>query len=188
MIKKKIMIKNKENNFEYYGTWEKIMQIQKLGGSVFLSKLIKNILDKSNELEKKLNLLLQEIQNEENEDNYYRNKVGEKYVITPSKELNSNFIQTIKNYIDSIRKSREFDLQKEKEINEATKGYQELILSKEQFIFNIEKLNKVHEPLNEEENKLRTEILKLYKKKNEKYYNPKLNNSNIIYNLIIQSS
>ena len=154
--------KNKENNFEYYGTWEKIMQIQNLGGSVFLSKLIKNILDKSNELEKKLNLLLQEIQNEENEDNYYRNKVGEKYVITPSKELNSNFIQTIKNYIDSIRKSREFDLQKEKEINEATKGYQELILSKEQFIFNIEKLNKVHEPLNEEEQKLRTEILKLY--------------------------
>ena len=29
------------------------MQIQNLGGSVFLSKLIKNILDKSNELEKK---------------------------------------------------------------------------------------------------------------------------------------
>ena len=35
-----------------------------------------NILNKSNELEKKLNILLQELQLEENEDNYYRTKVG----------------------------------------------------------------------------------------------------------------
>ena len=110
---------------EYNETWEKLMQVQNIGGAVFLSKSMNNILNKSNELEKKLNALLQELQLEENEDNYYRTKVGPQYVLTASKELNGNFIQSIKAYIDNIRKTREFDLQKEKEINAATKDYQE---------------------------------------------------------------
>ena len=154
--------KLKEKSFEHNQTWEKVNQIQLLGGAVFLSKTIKNILNKSNELEINLNRLLQEIQNEENEDNYYRNKIGDQYVLTPSKQLNINYIQTIKSYIENLRKSREFDLQKEKEINEASKNYQELILSKEQFIQNIGRLSLIDEPLNEEEKKLRNEILKLY--------------------------
>ena len=53
-------------------------------------------------------------------------------------------------------------MQKEKEINEASKNYQELILSKEQFIQNIGRLSLIDDPLNEEEKKLRNEILKLY--------------------------
>ena len=153
---------NQEKSFEYNGTWEKINKIQLLGGSVFLSKSIKNILNKSSDLEKNLNLLLQELQNEENEDNYYRNKIGDQYVLTPSKELNFNFIQTTKNYIENIRKSREYDFQKEKEINEATKNYQELILSREIFVQNVKKLSLIDAPMNEEEKKLRDEILKLY--------------------------
>ena len=161
-IIKKPNEKNSEKIFEYEETWGKIMQIQNLGGSVFLSKSMKNILNKSTELEKNLNILLQEIQSEENEDNYYRSKVGDQYVLIPSKELNSNHIQTIKSYIDKIRKSREYDYQKEKEINEATKDYQDLILSKEQFTQNIGRLSQINEPLNEEEKKLRNEIMKLY--------------------------
>ena len=154
---------NKSINLEYNETWEKIMQIQNLGGAVFLSNSMKKILNKSNELEKNLNLLLKELQTEDNEDNYYRTKIGAQYVLTPSKELNSNFIQSIRSYIDNIRKTREFDLQKEKEINEAsTKEYQELILSKEQFGQNIRRLSKVNEPFTEEEQKLRNEIVKLY--------------------------
>ena len=154
--------KNKGKKYEYNETWEKISKIQQLGGSLYLSKSIKTILNKSNELEKKLMLILQEIQNEENEDNYYRNKVGEQYVLTPSKELNVNFIQSLKSYIENIRKAREFDLQKEKEINESTKYYQELILSKEQFNQNIGSLSLISDPFSEEEKKLRDEILKLY--------------------------
>ena len=153
---------NKGIILKYNETWEKLMQVQNIGGAVFLSKSMNNILNKSNELEKKLNALLQELQLEENEDNYYRTKVGPQYVLTPSKELNVNFIQSIKAYIDNIRKTREFDLQKEKEINAATKDYQELILSKEQFNQNIIRLTKVNEPFDEEELKLRNEILKLY--------------------------
>ena len=154
---------NKGTNFDYNETWDKIVQIQNLGGAVFLSNSMKKILNKSNELEKNLNILLQELQIEDNEDNYYRTKIGPQYVLTPSKELNSNFIQSIKSFIDNIKKAREFDLQKEKEINEAsTKEYQELILSKEQFTLNIRRLSKVNEPFNEEEQKLRNEIVKLY--------------------------
>ena len=154
--------KNKEKKFEYEKTWEKINKIQLLGGSVYLSKSMKNILNKSNELEKNLNLMLQELQNEENEDNYYRNKIGDQYVLTPSKGLNGNLIQTLKSYIENLRKTREFDYQKDREINEATKDYQELILSKEKFIQNIGRLSQVTEPMNEEEKKLRNEIIKLY--------------------------
>ena len=152
----------KEKSFEYNKTWEKINRIQLLGGAVFLSKTIKNILNKSNGIEINLNRLLQEIQNEEKEDNYYRNKIGDQYVLTPSKQLNINYIQTIRSYIENLRKSREFDLQKEKEINEATKKYQELIISKEQFNQNIGRLALINGQLNGDEKKLRDEFLKLY--------------------------
>ena len=154
--------KQKMNKFitDYLSKYENENSINNF---IFLSNNMKKILNKSNELEKNLNLLLKELQTEDNEDNYYRTKIGAQYVLTPSKELNSNFIQSIRSYIDNIRKTREFDLQKEKEINEAsTKEYQELILSKEQFGQNIRRLSKVNEPFTEEEQKLRNEIVKLY--------------------------
>lgn len=154
--------KNKDKNFEFSSTWEKLSEIQQCGGAVFLSKSMKNILNKSAELEKNLNLLLQEIKNEENEDDYYRKKIGIQYVLTPSKELNSNFIQTAKNYLNQILKSREYDIQKQNEINEASKYYQDLIISKAQFIKNIEIIRQTKEPMNDEEIQIRQEILKLY--------------------------
>ena len=159
--------KNSEKNFEFYETWEKINKIQLQGGAVFLNKSMKNIINKSLELEKNLNLLLQEIQNEENEDNYYREKIGNQYVLTPSKQLNTNFIQITKNYLNQIIKSREFDIQKQNEINEATKYYQELIISKNKFIENIEIIRQTKEPMNDEEMQLRKEILKLYEIENK---------------------
>ena len=165
-LSEKIVVKLNENNkiktYKYHDTWEKILQIQNLGGAAYLSKTMTKILNKSSELEQILNNLLKELENEENEDNYYRQKVGQQYVITPSKELNSNYIQSVKNYIDNIKKAREFDYQKEKEINDAIINYQELILSESQFIQNIQNLKQVNEPLNEEEINLRNEILKLY--------------------------
>ena len=87
-LSEKIVVKLNENNkiktYKYHDTWEKILQIQNLGGAAYLSKTMTKILNKSSELEQILNNLLKELENEENEDNYYRQKVGQQYVITPS--------------------------------------------------------------------------------------------------------
>ena len=52
--------------------WEKISQIQQLGGSFYLNNSMQKILNKSNELIENLNKLLGDIMNEEKEDNYYK--------------------------------------------------------------------------------------------------------------------
>lgn len=64
--------------------------------------------------------------------------------------------------MNQILKSREYDIQKQNEINEASKYYQDLIISKAQFIKNIEIIRQTKEPMNDEEIQLRQEILKLY--------------------------
>jgi hypothetical protein len=66
---------------------------------------MKNILNKSDELMQKLNGIMKEIINEENEDNYYRNKLGEQWVINPSNSLNGNYIEKIKSFINQISQS-----------------------------------------------------------------------------------
>ena len=91
--------------------WEKIAEIQKLGGINYLNHLMKKILNKSSEYINNLNSILSEITKEENEDNYYRNQLRDKWEINPSKNYNIDYIERIKNYQSKINNAREEDIQ-----------------------------------------------------------------------------
>ena len=156
---------------------DKISQIKQLGGSFYLNDSMKKILSKSNELLENLNLILKDIKNEENEDNYYRQKLGDQWVINPSNSLNMNYIQNVNNYIAKINQSREYDIQENNQLNENIKRYDELNLTKNQIEQKIILLGQVNVQMTSEEKKIRDEIVKLYSLGDKSYniINPILN-------------
>ena len=142
--------------------WEKISKIQQLGGSNYLSNTMKKILNKSNELIENLNTLLGDVMKEEKEDNYYRKKLGDEWVINPSNTLNMNYIQTIKNYLAKINQAREYDVNESNQINENMFNFEELNNAKKYMENKIIQLAQKNVEMTSEEKKLRDEIVKLY--------------------------
>jgi len=142
--------------------YQKIAQIHQLGGINFLKNTMKNILNKSNELMQKLNGIMNEIINEENEDNYYRNKLGDEWVINPSNTLNGNYIEKIKAFINQINQSRVYDQQEDNEININLSYYEEIMIPKSQIEEKIAHLSYLKYELTPQERNVRDEILKLY--------------------------
>ena len=142
--------------------WEKISQVQQLGGSSYLNNKMKKILNQSNELIESLNKLLGDVIKEEKEDNYYRNKLGDEWVINPSNTLNMNYIQTIKNYLAKINQAREYDLKENNRINENIHNFEELNNTKKNIENKIIQLAQNNVQMTSEEKKLRDEIVKLY--------------------------
>ena len=128
---------------------EKITQLEKSGGINFMAK---NILTKSNELLSNLNGILSEIKREEDEDNYYRQNLGDKWTITPSNSFNMNYIDSIRNYIDKIKQIREITQNDDNQI----------IFDKKQIEQKIAELSKGNKQMSSEEKKMREEIIKLY--------------------------
>ena len=142
--------------------WEKISKIQKLGGGFYLTNSMNKILNKSNELIEKLNSILSNIMQEEKEDDYYRKKIGEQWVINPSNSLNINYIQAVKNYLTQINKGREYDKKENYQINENVKNYDDLSLTKSQIEQKFIQSGQGKDLLTPEEQKIRDEIIKLY--------------------------
>ena len=142
--------------------WEKINQAQQLGGGFYLSNSMKKLLKKSNDLIESLNLLLSDINKEENEDNYYRNKVGDQWVINPSNTLNTNYIQTIKNFIEKLNQARDSDIKEDNKLNENPSFFDELTFTKNQMEQKLLQLGHVNAEMTPEEKKMREEIIKLY--------------------------
>jgi hypothetical protein len=142
--------------------YQKIAQIHQLGGTAFLKNTMKNILNKSDELMQKLNGIMKEIINEENEDNYYRNKLGEQWVINPSNSLNGNYIEKIKSFINQISQSRVYDQKEDNEINANISYYEEIMIPKSQIEEKIAQLSYLKYELTPQEKNLRDEIIKLY--------------------------
>ena len=154
LISKPIDVKNPE--FQ-----KKISEIQKLGGSSYLENLMRQLLGKSNDLYDYLNSILTKIINEEKEDNYYRKKLGDKWTLSPSNSSNSNYIQTIKDYINQINQTRELDIKDNNQLAENIKKFNELNLPKEQLEEKIiQSQNKIQ--ITSDEKKIREEIVQLY--------------------------
>ena len=148
--------------------WKKISEIQNLGGTVYLSNLMKQLLGKSNDLIEYLNTILSKITNEEKEDNFYRQKLGQQWTLTPSNTSNSNYIQTIKDYINQINKTREFDIKDNNLLAESIKKFEELNLPKEQLEEKIvQSQNKIQ--ITSDEKRIREEIVKLYELGDKSY-------------------
>ena len=123
---------------------------------------MKNILNKSDELMQKLKGIMNEIINEENEDNYYRNKLGDQWVINPSNKLNGNFIEKVKAFINQISQSRVYDQKEDNEININLSYYEEIMISKSQIEEKIAQLSFLKFELTPQEKNVRDEIIKLY--------------------------
>ena len=131
---------------------EKISQLEKSGGINFLAK---NVLTKSNELMRNLNEILSEIKKEEDEDNYYRKNLGDKWTIAPSSSFNMNYIDSIRNYIDKIKQIKEITQNDENQNSE-------IFFDKNQIEQKIAELSKGNNQMTSEEKKIREEIIKLY--------------------------
>ena len=162
IIAKPIDINSPESSAMPSGLWNKISQIQQIGGNFYLSSSMKKILNKSEELLENLNSLLNDIKYEENEDNYYRKKLGDKYVINPSNTLNKNYIETTKNYIAKIQQTREYDIKEEQQLNNNINYYDDLNLTKKQIEQKLAQFSQVSAILTPEEKKIKDEIVKLY--------------------------
>ena len=162
LIIKPIDIKNPKSVEIPYRILEKLSQIKQLGGIFYLKDSMRKILSKSNELNENLKLILKDIKNEENEDNYYRQKYGDQWVIDPSNSLNLNYIQNVNNYLARINQSREYDMKENNELIEKEKRYDELNLTKNQIEQKIMIMDKVNVQMTSEEKKIRDEIVKLY--------------------------
>ena len=128
---------------------EKISQLEKSGGINFMAK---NIMTKSNELMNNLNGILSEIKKEEDEDNYYRQNLGDKWTIAPSSSFNMNYIDSIRNYIDKIKQIRDITQNDDNQIT----------FDKNQIEQKIAELSKGSNQMTSEEKKIRVEIIKLY--------------------------
>jgi len=142
--------------------YQKIAQIHQIGGTTFLKNTMKNILNKSDELMTKLKGIMNEIINEENEDNYYRNKLGDQWVINPSNKLNGNFIEKVKAFINQISQTRVYDQKENNEINTNYSYYEEIMISKSQLEEKIMQLSFLKYELTPQEKNVRDEIIKLY--------------------------
>ena len=139
--------------------YQKIAQIHQIGGTTFLKNTMKNILNKSDELMQKLKGIMNEIINEENEDNYYRNKLGDQWVINPSNKLNGNFIEKVKAFINQISQSRVYDQKEDNEININLSYYEEIMISKSQIEEKIAQLSFLKFELTPQEKNVRDEII-----------------------------
>ena len=142
--------------------YQKITQIHQLGGITLLKNIMKNILNKSEELMEKLNGLMNEIINEENEDNYYRNKLGDEWVINPSNTINMIYIEKVKAFINQINQSRVYDQKENNEINTNLSYYEEIMIPKSQIEEKIAQLSFLKNELTPQELNVRNEIIKLY--------------------------
>ena len=142
--------------------WEKISQVQKLGGTFALNDIMQNIKDKYNYMVSNLENTLNSFKNEENDDNLMRQKYMNKWLRKPSNILNMKFIQAIKNHLNNLERTSHYDQQQINDICNNAKYFEKICVSKEKLINNIPgKVNK-KKPENSAQSQIHEEILNLY--------------------------
>ena len=111
--------------------WNKIAQIQQLGGTVQLSSTIQGIIIKTGEMLNNLNQGLQNLSNEMREDNMYREKFQNKWMRKPSNALNINIVNTMQKYISNLNQTKQYDLKEKDDIISNIKNFEMLTLPRE---------------------------------------------------------
>ena len=143
--------------------WEKINKIQQMGGSLGLNGKMQEIMNKSNFLINQCQHTLNSFQKEEADDNQQRQRYGNDcWIRKPSRDINYKYIGAIQNYIQNLQNTRKFDQQQSDDILNKAKYFEDLGYSKEKLENNIPGDKEGLEQLSEDEEKIKTEIDKLY--------------------------
>ena len=142
--------------------WEKIHQVQQLGGTLALNEIMQNIKNKYNYLVTNLENTLNSFKNEENDDNMNRQKYGSKWIRKSSNVLNAKFIQAIQNHLQNLRKTTIYDQKQNDEICNNAKYFEKISCSKAKLTNDIPGRVIGKKPENNKELKLHEEILNLY--------------------------
>ena len=155
--------------------WNKISQVQQLGGTIQLSSTIEAIMNKTGEMLNYLNQSLQNLSNEMREDNMYRQRFQNQWIRRPSNELNTNLVNALQKYIANLNQTKQYDLKEKDDIVSNIKNFEMLSLP-------IEVLNEKipgtkaekPKPLSKDEQSVRDSVQALLKLKDEcfKIINP----------------
>ena len=150
--------------------WNMISQIQQLGGINQLNNIMQNIMQKTGEMGMKLNNCLNLLKQEENEDNFFRQRFQNQWnnVRRPSNQLNFNIKNAAEKYISNLNQTKQYDLKEKDAIVYNIKNFELLNLPKEALIEKIPKA-KLDKPkkLSKEEQKVRDGVQNLLKLKKD---------------------
>ena len=178
-LPKKFTVGSEENEKVSYeipnDLWNKICQVQQLGGTVQLSSTIEGIMHKTGEMLYRLDQGLQMLSNEVAEDNKYRQRFQNQWIRKTSNELNINYVNTIQKYIANLHQTKQYDLKEKDDIVNNIKNFEMLSLPKEVLNEKIpaSKTEKP-KPLTKDEQSVRDSVQTLLKLKDEcfKIINP----------------
>ena len=142
--------------------WDKISQVQQLGGTVALNDIMSNIHNKYNYLVSNLENTLNSFKNEENDDNMNRQKYGSKWIRKSSNVLNVKFIQAIQNHLKNLQGTCIYDQKMNDDICNNAKYFEKISCSKAKLTNDIPGRVVGKKPENSNESQLHDEILNLY--------------------------
>jgi len=142
--------------------WEKIEQVQHLGGTNALQRIMNGIMNKSNYLINQCENLLHSLEAEDRDDTNCRQRFGNKWIREPSQKLNFKLVQGAQGYINNLQNTKKFDQQESEEIRDKGHYFEQLLLPREQLINKIPRKEDLQDKEIPEEKEVRNEILKLY--------------------------
>ena len=141
--------------------WDKISHVQKLGGTLALNEIMQNIKGKYDYMVSNLENTLNSFKNEENDDNSMRQKYGNKWIRKPSNVLNVKFIQAIKNHLNNLDRTSQYDQRQIDDICNNAKYFEKITQPKEKLIKDIPGKIIKQNPTNKNEDQLHEEVLNL---------------------------
>ena len=142
--------------------WQKIEQIQQMGGTQTLNRIMQGIMNKSGYLINELENLLRSLEAEDRDDQSMRQRFREKWIREPSQKLNFKLVQAAQQYITSLNNTKKFDIQENNDIMDNAKYFEELLLPREQLLNKIPRRDELEEKEIPEEREIREAVMKLY--------------------------
>ena len=125
--------------------WEKISNVQQIGGIMTLTNMMNKIMDKSNFLMKSLENVLNSFGNEDRDDMQCRHRYGEaQWIRQPSTVLNGNYVRGIQQFIEQLRNTNTYDINQNNEILQNAPSFEKLLMTKEQLVNNIPKKEEIN--------------------------------------------
>ena len=142
--------------------WQKIEQVQQMGGTECLSRIMNGIMNKSNYLIAELENLLKSLEAEDKDDQMCRQRFREKWIREPSQKLNFKLVQGAQQYINSLNNTKKYDQQENNEIMDNARYFEELLLPRDQLLNRIPRREELKEKEIPEEKEVHDAIIKLY--------------------------
>ena len=134
--------------------WNQIQEVTKKGGIKCLFDLISAIKSISSDLEKKTRNLLKEVNNEAIEDNSYRTKYGNKWIVGPSDKYNKNLITNLESILTRLSNLQVYDTKQNETVSQLSRQIEDLNLSRKALGEKLFQMERNSGPLNQNETQI----------------------------------